>query len=88
MSAQCIIFTATDGEVFIPIFRKGSSLSALQSEFGTLARPRAITVSGMTVIQQVPDDITDVMTEQNCRGKPFYFGRFETEEPRPEPPRA
>ena len=72
----CLVFTRSDGEKMLPVFRQGSSIEKLQEQLGDLAAPRQISIMGVTVLDPVPDDIEHFQASRKCSQTPFVFGNF------------
>mgnify|MGYP000577794454 CR=1 FL=1 len=82
----CLIFTRSDGEKMLPVFRPGSTIESLQSQLGVLTDPRPISIMGVTVLESVPEDIAG--SSRKCGQTPFVFGNIGATQALPPAPPA
>lgn len=73
----CIAFERADGATFQPIFPKGATLRSLQRQFGSLAQPRMVTISGFDASGSLPLAVAESAEAKRCPGAPFVFGSID-----------
>ena len=76
MVGKCVIFTRSDGVIMIPLFRQGTTKEALEADLGLLSEPVAVTLSGYTVMKDLPPELLRRLDSQSCKGLPIVFGEF------------
>lgn len=76
MDGKCVVFTRSDGVIMIPLFRQGTTKKALEADLGLLSEPVAVTLSGYTVMNDLPPKLSRQLDMQGCDGIPIVFGEF------------
>lgn len=72
----CLVFTRSDGERLLPVFRKRSSIEKLRAQLGDLIAARPVAIMGMTMLDPVPREVERFQSGRACNQMPFVFGSF------------
>lgn len=77
----CLIFQQENGTVLQPAFPEGVTYADLDRQFGSLSRPRAVSISGFDVGGNLPLAIAESAITKRCPGAPFVFGSIDIAHP-------